>query len=83
MSHSKVTKKGRSQYVERWNPLAKRFVVSCSLCGHTGFSPSILEEGFATTLQKKAIVGQLQKVLNPLHLDELCRCSVCAPPAKS
>jgi hypothetical protein len=81
MSHSKSTKRGRSQYVERWNSRAKRFIVSCALCGHTGFSPRILEHGFAKTLEKQAIVGELQATLQPLHLDELGRCTVCAANA--
>jgi hypothetical protein len=78
MSHSKPTKRSRSQYVERWNPRAKRFIVSCALCGHTGFSPHILEQGFATTLEKQAIVEELQSTLQPLYLDELGRCTICA-----
>jgi len=83
MSHSKINKRGRSQYVERWNPRAKRFVVSCALCGHTGFSPSILEKGFAKTFERQAIVQYLQSVLKPLHLDRFGRCSVCAATAKA
>jgi len=83
MSHSKTTKRGRSHYVERWNPQAKRFVLSCALCGHTGFSPSILEEGFACTLARRAIMEELQSVLKPLELDAFGRCVVCSAAAKS
>jgi hypothetical protein len=82
MSHSKITKRGRSHYVERWNARAKRFVVTCALCGHTGFSPNVLEDGFANTLEKQAIVEELQSTLEPLALDELGRCGVCVAAAQ-
>jgi hypothetical protein len=83
MSHSKITKRGRSHYVDQWNPRAKRFVVSCGSCGHTGFRPDILQDGFANTLEKQAIVKELQSTLEPLPLDESGRCSVCAATANS
>jgi hypothetical protein len=82
MSHSKPSKRGRSQYVEVWNPRAKRFIISCAICGHTGFNPSILDSGFGNTLEKQAIRGSLQRTLDPLALDEFGRCSVCADQAK-
>ena len=78
MSHSQLTKRGRSQYVEVWNPRAKLFIHSCGLCGRIGFSPGILDEGFADTYEKQAIRSSLQSVLEPLHLDEQGRCAICA-----
>ena len=78
MSHSKMTKRGRSHYVETWNPKAKNYIVSCFYCGKTGFKPSILEHEFAKNLEKKAIVNELQKTLSPLVLDNEGRCDICS-----
>ena len=78
MSHSKFTKRGHSYYVERFNPRAKRFIIECRLCGHTGFTPSVLSPDFASTLEMKAIRETLQSILEPLELDDLGRCPVCA-----
>ena len=55
MSHSKMTKRGRSLYVEKWNPSAKKYINTCVLCGHKGYSPVIEQDYFCNTLEKKAI----------------------------
>ena len=83
MAHSKMTKRGRSHYVESWNPSAKNFINKCVLCGDEGYSPSIDEEGFLIENGNKnfkhyAIHAELTKTLTPLALDELGRCEVCA-----
>ena len=78
MSHSKMTKRGYSLYVERWNPDAKRFINTCKLCGHQGYSPTIEEEGFCDDYTRRAIYAELSKTLSPLPLDELGRCETCA-----
>ena len=78
MSHSKMTKRGYSLYVERWNPDAKRFINTCKLCGHQGYSPSIDEDGFCNDFVHRAIHAELKKTLTPLPLDELGRCEACA-----
>ena len=41
MSHSKYTKRGKSLYIEKWNPSAKRFINTCVICGAQGYNPSI------------------------------------------
>ena len=83
MSHSKKTKRGRSLYIESWNPRARRFIAVCALCGKEGYRPSILEEGFekeggAPHFEHRAIVAELMKIYSPLPLDSLGRCEVCA-----
>lgn len=84
MSHSKMTKRGRSQYVEKWNPSAKRFINTCALCGTQGYDPSIEKEGFVreerhlSDLEHRAIRAELMKIYKPLPLDRLGRCEACA-----
>ena len=46
MSHSKVTKRGYSLYVEKWNPSAKKYINICAVCGHKGYSPVIERDEF-------------------------------------
>ena len=78
MSHSKFKQGGKSFYLDSWNPSAKRFVVQCVHCGHTGFTPAVLEEDFANSLERQAIKSELERILGPLRLDELGRCESCA-----
>ena len=79
MSHSKMTKKGRSYFVEKWNAAAKKFIQTCAVCGKQGYRPSMEEEGvFSTRSEYKAIYAELTKTLPPLALDGLGRCEQCA-----
>lgn len=85
MSHSKMTKRGYSLYLEKWNPSAKRFVNTCVLCRKTGYSPHIEEPDFCIApvrkvkdLERYAIYSELIKVLPKLPLDSLGRCKDCA-----
>ena len=78
MSHSKQTKRSYSIYLEKWNKSAKKYINTCKICGHTGYSPVIEDEGFCATLENKVIFRELTKTLQKLELDELGRCSVCA-----
>ncbi len=77
MSHSKNTKKGRSQYVEVWNPRAKKFILQCSRCGYRGYSAEILNDEFQADLERRAISRELQKILRPLELDGQGFCASC------
>ena len=82
MAHSKMTKRGRSQYVEVWNPAAKKFIVACALCGTQGYKPSIDEEGFIrdggrVNYEHSAIHAALTRTLKPLALDETGVCEDC------
>ena len=78
MSHSKFTKRGHSIYVEKWNPSAKKYINTCVLCGHKGYSPVIEQDDFCNTLENTAIYIELSKTLNKLELDSLGRCDDCA-----
>ncbi len=79
MSHSKHNKQGHSLYLEEWNPAAKRFINTCCLCGHQGYSPAVDEPDFATRVEYgRAIQRELRKTFRPLPLDERGRCAVCA-----
>ena len=84
MSHSKKTKRGKSLFIEKWNPSAKRFINTCALCGKQGYDPSIDEEGFVhpapdvTDHEHGAIAAELSRVYEPLALDENGHCEVCA-----
>lgn len=78
MSHSKHTKRGYSLYIEKWNGSAKKYINTCKICGHTGYSPVIEREDFLTSLENAAIYKELTKILNKLELDESGRCKDCA-----
>ncbi len=85
MSHSKRAKRGKSLYLDQWNPSAKRFINTCALCGAQGYRPSIEEDGFVYSEAKtindfehRAILSELTRVLKPLPLDHLGRCPDCA-----
>ncbi len=85
MSHSKRTKRGKSLYIEKWNPTAKRFINTCAICGAQGYSPTIDEEGFVydnankiSNFKHRAIRAELKSVFKPLSLDSLGRCALCA-----
>ena len=84
MSHSKITKRGRSLYVDKWNPAAKRFINTCKLCGAQGYAPTIEEDGFVLggggTIdgEHRAIRAELKKTFKSLELDAIGRCSHCA-----
>ena len=78
MSHSKHTKRGYSLFLENWNPAAKRFINTCKICGHQGYSPSIDEEDFGEAVNNYAIARELKRTLQPLPLDEFGRCEQCA-----
>ncbi len=78
MSHSKYTKRGYSLYLEKWNKSAKKYINTCKICGHKGYSPVIEDKDFFTTLENKAIFSELSKTMYKLELDEHGRCADCA-----
>ncbi len=78
MSHSKFTKRGKSLYLDNWNPSAKKYVNECKICGHKGYNPVIDFEDFADDPLKRGIRDELRQVLRPLPLDEYGRCEMCA-----
>ena len=85
MSHSKLTKRGKSLYVEKWNPSAKRFINTCAVCGAQGYDSGIDDEGFVfdnakniADFEHRAIRAELKGVMKPLPLDQLGRCADCA-----
>lgn len=79
MSHSKLSKKGKSLYIDNWNPSAKKYINTCVLCGKRGYSPAIEEKDFLNSLERKAIYDELTKMFNSsLSVDDFGRCSDCA-----
>lgn len=78
MSHSKHTKRDYSIYIEKWNKSAKKYVNTCAVCGHKGYSPVIEYEDFCETAENKVIFKELSKTLHKLELDEFGRCIDCA-----
>ena len=50
MSHSKLTKRGKSLYLDKWNPYAKKYINTCCLCGAVGYDTSIEKDGFIIQL---------------------------------
>ena len=85
MSHSKLTKRGKSLYIEKWNPTAKKFINTCVVCGSQGYNPTIDDEGFVcdnpgkiSDLEHRVIRSELKSVFKPLYLDSLGRCCDCA-----
>ena len=78
MSHSKQTKRGYSLYIESWNSSAKKYITTCKICGHKGYSPVIEQEDFCSSLKNKVIYEELTKTLCRMQIDELGRCEDCA-----
>ena len=86
MSHSKYNKRGKSLYLDNWNPNAKKYINECSVCGHKGYSPAIEQPDFSSDTDKdpftfsvnKAIYEELTKTFSVLELDEFGRCETCA-----
>jgi len=78
MSHSKYTKRGNSLYIEKWNCSAKKYINTCAICGHKGYSPVIEQKDFCDSLENKAIYEELIRILRKMQLDELGRCKDCA-----
>ena len=73
MSHSKHTKRDYSIYIEKWDKSAKKYINTCAICGHKGYSPVIEREDFC-----KVTFKELSKTLRKLELDESGRCAYCA-----
>ena len=84
MSHSKYHKRGRSLYLENWNPAAKKYINTCKVCGAQGYDPSIEDEGFVhpspncTDTRHRAMLEELTRAYRPLPLDDMGRCECCA-----
>ena len=78
MSHSKLTKRNFSLYIEKWNPSAKKYINVCRVCGSKGYSPVIEQEGFCGSRKNTAIHRELTRTLRVLALDHLGRCEDCA-----
>ena len=78
MSHSKLTKRNFSLYIEKWNPSAKKYINVCRVCGQKGYSPVIEREGFHDDRRNTAIHNGLTKTLRVMALDHLGRCEDCA-----
>lgn len=77
MSHSKHTKRGYSLYIEKWNSSAKKYINTCIICGHKGYSPVIEDDEFCKSLENRAIYKELTKILCKMQLDNLGRCEDC------
>ena len=75
MSHSKFQqrKKGFSLAINKWNRTAKKYINICYICGSKGYNPVILEDSF-----DKVLRDNLLKIHNPLSVDNLNRCEICA-----
>lgn len=78
MSHSKLTKRGYSLYIEKWNSSAKKYINTCYICGQKGYSPVIEQDDFCINWRNRLIYKELRKILCRLELDELGRCKDCA-----
>ncbi len=79
MSHSKYNKRGRSFYLDNWNPAGKKYILTCALCGKQGYSPAIEEPDFCDCLERDIIFGELIRVLpGKLVLNEWGHCEECA-----
>ena len=78
MSHSKHTKRGYSLSLEKWNSSAKKYINTCAICGHKGYSPVIEKEDFCNNSENKVIYKELSQILCSMQLDELGRCEDCA-----
>ena len=79
MSHSKFRRKGKSLYIDNWNPSSKKYINTCYLCKRKGYSPAIEEPDFVSDIERKAIYEELTKMFDSsLVLDSFGRCEQCA-----
>ncbi len=79
MSHSKHTKRGYSLYIENWNSSAKKYINTCAVCGHQGYSPVIEQSDFWNAMaENKVIYKELTRIFHKMSLDKLGRCEECA-----
>ena len=53
MSHSKHTKRDYSIYIEKWDKSANKYIHTCAICGHKGYSPVVEEEDFCQVIFKE------------------------------
>ena len=78
MSHSKLTKRGYSLYIEKWNTSAKKYINTCAICGQKGYSHVIEQAEFQESLNTWVIYKELTRTLRRMKLDKLGRCEDCA-----
>ena len=78
MSHSKLIKRGYSLYIEKWDASAKKYINTCAICGHKGYSPVIEQAEFQERFGNWVIYKELTKTLCRMQLDSLGRCEDCA-----
>ena len=86
MSHSKYMKRGESYSLNTlYASEKKKYTNICGVCGTQGYSPVILEEDLCDRdpdvvpyTKNKIIHDELIRILEPLYLDSLGRCEVCA-----
>jgi hypothetical protein len=85
-------KRGQSFFAEVIDRSAKKFLNQCSLCGRVGLLPNALDVEQVAAQENKAVdrhireaefsrstaVKHLRKRYEPLPLDRLGRCEVCA-----
>jgi hypothetical protein len=65
--------------MDNWNPVAKKYINTCCLCGRKGYSPAIEEADFLIGPERKAIYSELTKIFpSALALDSYGRCDECA-----
>lgn len=58
--------------------LSQKYINTCTICGHKGYSPVIKQDSFCNCLRNKAVYEELTKTLRELELDEWGRCVSCA-----
>ena len=77
MSTSDKRGQGESNYLDRWNPSAKRHIIACQACGHRGYDPEI--ESFASSRSsvERVVLAELQRLYAPIELDALGLCREC------
>jgi len=90
-------RRGQSFYAEFLDPSSKKFLNQCGMCGRVGLSPRALDSDFdmvqeqktvkrdvkGAKLRQKAVVDILRRDYDPLPLDKLGHCDMCAIAAES
>ncbi len=78
MSHSKRRQQGKSYYLDRVNPKAKKYLTNCTLCGHIGYDPRI-DEGYYSEMDRNPhLKEEVTRLYDPLQLNEEGLCENCA-----
>ena len=78
MSRSTKRQQGKSYYLDKVNPRAKKYLVNCSLCGHVGYDPKVDEGAYSEMERNNHLKEEVTRLYEPLELNKEGLCENCA-----